>query len=302
MRRILALFALAMVVSVTAGIVLRPAARPAAAQTGTTVVVQRAKASYAQNASERRVLSILAIGSDFRPGGDACECADSLHLITVNPQKRAGTIVGFPRDSYVDIPGFGRNKINTALQRGGPELVVRAVEQLTNIHIDYFLLTDFEGFSRMVDGIGGLVIDVPYAMSDPYSGAYFTPGKHRMKGGHALSFARNRHGAPGGDLGRSHNQGLVLLAALERLREVFAHDPAQLVSWIALGVKHMQTNLSLGELTRLALAAARTRPSAIRNLLVPATIGTAGAQSVVYITPAADGLFRDLKDDGIVNS
>ncbi len=302
MRRILALFALAMVVSVTAGIVLRPADRPAAAQTGTTVVVQRAKASYAQTASEASVLTILAIGSDFRPGGDACNCADSLHLITVNPQKRAGTIVGFPRDSYVEIPGFGVNKINTALSLGGPELLVRSVEQLTSIPIDYYLVTDFEGFSRMVDGIGGLEVVVPYAMSDPYSGAYFTPGRHRMKGGHALSFARNRHGAPGGDLGRSENQGRVLLAALERLREVFAHDPAQLVSWIALGVKHMQTNLSLGELTRLALAAARTRPSSIKNLVVPATIGTAGAASVVYITPAGFELFRDLKNDGILNS
>jgi len=302
MRRVLALGALAVVLSMTAGLLLRPSGERASAQTSPPLVIQRAQASYAQAASDRSPLTILALGSDFRPGGHACNCADSIHLITMNPEKRAGAIVGFPRDSYVDIPGWGRGKLNTALSLGGPELVVRAVEQVTGIHIDYYLATDFEGFSRMVDGIGGLDVVVPYAMSDPFSGAYFTPGRHHMKGGHALSFARNRHGTPGGDIGRSENQGRVLLAAVQRLHEVFEHDPAQLVGWIALGMRHMQTDLSMGEMTRLALAAARTPAGSIRNLVVPATIGNVGAASVVFISPAANALFRDLEDDGIINS
>ncbi|MCA1727041.1 MAG: LCP family protein, partial [Actinobacteria bacterium] len=234
-------------------------------------------------------------------GEDGCGCADSLHLITVNPERRAGTILGFPRDSWVDIPGHGHGKINTALKMGGPDLVVQAVEGVTGIRIDYYLLTEFEGFSRMVDGIGGLEVDVPYAMNDPYSGAVFSPGVTHMKGGHALAFSRNRHGTPGGDIGRSQNQGLVLLAALQKIRRDFEHDPAALVGWVATGSRYLQTNLSLAELTGLALAAARTPAASVRNLVVPATIGSAGAASVVFIAPGAAAVFDDVRDDGILN-
>jgi LCP family protein required for cell wall assembly len=278
--------------------------RPAHAQDAASppaAVFQRAKGSYAPPASDTSPLSILVIGSDYRPGEAGCGCADSLHLLTVNPTKRAATILGFPRDSWVDVPGFGHQKINTALQLGGPELVVATVQAVTGIPIDYFLLTDFQGFSRMVDGIGGITVDVPYAMNDPYSGAVFSPGRTKMKGGHALSFARNRHGTPGGDIGRSENQGLVLLGALEKLRADFEHDPAMLVSWVAVGMRHLRTDLSLNELARLALAAARIPTSSVRNLVVPASIGTVGAASVVFISPSAAAVFSDLREDGILN-
>jgi polyisoprenyl-teichoic acid--peptidoglycan teichoic acid transferase len=278
---------------------LHAPARPARAEP-VAFTLQRVKGSYAPPPSGRTPFTILAIGNDYRPGETPCGCADSLHLITVNPQEQAATILGFPRDSWVPIPGHGTNRINTSLKSGGPELVVATVEQLTGLDIDYYLLADFEGFSRAVDGIGGIFVDVPYAMHDPYSGADFEAGRVHMMGGDALAFSRNRHGAPGGDLGRSENQGRVFLGALEKLRRDFRLDPALLVSWIAVGSRHLASDLSLGELTRVTIAASRIDPERVTNLVVPATIGTVGSASVVFITEAAQGIYADLRDDGIL--
>lgn len=301
MRRALPVLGVVAALAVAAATLLRPPAREASAQPPAAVIVQKARSSYAPPASDRTPLSILAIGNDYRPREDSCGCADSLHLITVNPARSAATILGFPRDSYVDVPGHGRRKINTALKLGGPDLLVRTVEAVTGIPVDYYVLTDFEGFSRMVDSIGGLEVDVPYPMSDPYSGAEFPAGRIRMQGGHALAFARNRHDTPGGDIGRSENQGLVLIGALRKLHKDFDTDPATLVGWIALGRRWLSTDLSLEELTRLTLAASRVRIEDVRNLVVPATIGMAGAASVVYISPQADLIFDDLRDDGLLD-
>ena len=91
----------------------------------------------------------------------------------MNPQKQGRRrSSGFPRDSWVDDPrGRRANRINTALKTRRARARRRDGRAVTGIPIDYYLLTDFEGFSRMVDGIGGMDVDVPYAMSDPYSGA-----------------------------------------------------------------------------------------------------------------------------------
>ena len=301
--RLVAALALAFALLASGAAALRAAApEPARAQTDPPrTVLQRARGSYVPPAADRAPLTVLAIGSDFRVGEAGCGCADSVHLLTINPARRAATIVGFPRDSWVDIPGHGNGKLNTALQVGGPELVVASVEGLTGIPVDYYLLTDFQGFSRLVDGVGGIEVDVPYAMADPYSGAYFTPGRVAMKGGHALAFARNRHGTPGGDIGRSLNQGRVLLGALRELRRDFDHDPATVMAWIAVGMRHLETDLSLAELSRLALAATGIPVSAVENVVVPATIGTVGAASVVFVGSGASDMFADLRADGILD-
>ena len=100
---------------------------------------------------------------------------DSLHIVGVNPAKGAISILGIPRDSYVPIPGVGTRKINEALLHG-PDLMVKTVEQLTGVAIDGYVLTGFAGFQDLVNAVGGIGVDVPYAMHDPYSHADFPPG------------------------------------------------------------------------------------------------------------------------------
>jgi LCP family protein required for cell wall assembly len=248
-------------------------------------------------------LYILAIGSDYRPGqGDSIErsLADSIHLIGVNPKEGAASILGFPRDSYVPIPGYGSQKINNALFNGGPELVVETVEELVGVKIDYYLLTAFDGFRAMVTGVGGIDVEIPYPMSDSSSGAAFEAGPATLDGPQALSFARNRKDTPNGDFSRSENQGRLIVAALDQLRRDVRKDPIRLFTWIVVGVQQLQTDLSLTEIFDLMLTGLAIDPEQVTNRVVPGGIGTAGAASVVTLGSEADAVFADIADDGLL--
>ena len=247
----------------------------------------------------RRPLFILALGSDARPGqAIAGERADSIHIISVNLKTKRGAILGFPRDSWVPIPGHGTSKINNAMVYGGPDLMVRTIESLTGIRIDFWLLTSFRGLTRMVGGVGGITVNIPYAMHDSYSGANFSAGRHRLNGRQALALSRNRHDTPRGDFSRSENQGLLIKSALGELRKDFKKKPAGLFTWIASLWRNVKTDLPFTTLIALALTATHVSPANVRNVVVPGTSGTAGGASVVFISSSASSIYRDMRADG----
>jgi LCP family protein required for cell wall assembly len=258
-------------------------------------------ASYIPALQGKRPLFILALGSDARPGeGVAKQRSDSIHIIGVDLVRHRATILGFPRDSWVHIPGHGTTKINSAMSIGGPALTVRTVESITGIHIDFWMLTSFGGLRRMVNGIGGLRVYVPRPMHDRFSGANFRRGIHHLNGAKALAFARDRHDVPGGDLGRSRNQGRLMLAALAQLHRVYDKDPARIFRWIAVGWRNIRTDLSVSTLLDLALTAGSIHLSRVKNLVVPARVGKVGSASVVFITGSARRIYADMRKDGVV--
>jgi polyisoprenyl-teichoic acid--peptidoglycan teichoic acid transferase len=255
-------------------------------------------ADFTPSLSPDDLVFVLVIGSDARPGHPAAGSrADSLHVVGVNPRRGTAGVVGIPRDSYVPIPGVGTRKINEALFYGGPQLTVSTVERLTGIKIDAFVLAAFEEFRQVVSEVGGVEVDIPYAMSDAASGAHFRPGPTRLDGPEALAFSRDRHDVPGGDFGRSLNQGRFLVAALREFRSDVAGDPVQLFRWIAAGVRYLQSDLSFGEVIDLALAALSLDPGDVRNKVVSGSGGTAGGASVVRLGSSAQAIFRDLARD-----
>jgi LCP family protein required for cell wall assembly len=244
---------------------------------------------------------ILVIGSDARPG-QSPETArgDSLHIVGVNPARGAVSILGIPRDSYVSIPGEGTRKINEALL-GGPDLMVRTVEQLSGIPIDGYVLTGFAGFQDLVNAVGGIGVNVPYRMSDPYSHANFRPGMEHMLGRNALAFSRDRHDVPGGDFGRSMNQGRLLVSALRQLKLDVARNPAAILGWLSAGAKILHTDLGLSDLAELLLSMPSLDPGRVENRVVSGTGATIGGLSVVQLGQAAHAMFRDLGADAIFN-
>lgn len=248
------------------------------------------------------VFYLLVIGSDARPGERVAGArADSLHIVGVNFRRGRAGIVGIPRDSFVPIPGVGTRKINESLVQGGPRLAVRTVERLSGIRIDAYVLTGFQGFRSAVSGIGGIRTVIPYAMSDAASEAYFRPGRKRLGGPQALAFSRNRHDAPGGDFGRSLNQGRLILSALREFRSDLRRDPSTLLRWLVAGARHVDTDLSLRETIGLLLATTTIEQSHVRNVVVSGSGGMVGGQSVVHLGSGAQRIFRDLRGDGILN-
>lgn len=244
---------------------------------------------------------VLVIGSDARPGRSRAGArGDSLHIVGVNPAKGAVSILGIPRDSFVNIPGVGVRKINEALL-GGPGLMVRTVEQLTGVAMDGYVLTGFAGFQDLVNAVGGIGVNVPYPMNDPFSHADFRPGMEHMLGRNALAFTRDRHDVPGGDFGRSMNQGRMLIAALRQLKLDVAKNPGAILTWLAAGAKVLDTDLGLADMAELLLSMPSLDPGRVENRVVSGAGATIGGLSVVQLGSAAHAMFRDLAADAIFN-
>lgn len=275
-------------------------AKPAAAMP--FFEIERAHAGYVPTLNGSSPIFILFLGSDARPGETITgQRADSIHLVAINPAKHKATILGFPRDSWVSIPGHGTNKINSAMVDGGPDLVVQTVEQLTGIKIDYWALTWFDGFTQMINDIGGLTVDVPFAMSDHYSHAEFNPGVQTLNGRDALAFARDRHSLPSGDFGRSEDQGRLVIASLQQFRKEFSKDPSRLLTWIGAGLRSARTDVPLDQIMNLAFTCTTINPKHVENIVVPGTTAMAGGLSIVNLSSSASAIYNDLKNDGIVS-
>ncbi len=244
---------------------------------------------------------VLVVGSDARPGQDVRRTnGDSIHLLAVDPRRGQGTVLGLPRDSYVDIPGRGRGKINSALSAGGPSLMAETVRRLTGLPVHYYVLTGFAGFASMVDELGGIDVRVDRSMNDRNSGARFAAGIHRFNGAQALAFSRNRTDVPNGDFGRSANQGTLVLAALAKMRAEIGDDGG-LRRWVDVLLRHAALDVAPDRLLGLAALARGLDPGNIRSVVAPGRIGMAGRASVVYLGEDAARMFVDLRDDAVLN-
>jgi LCP family protein required for cell wall assembly len=265
--------------------------------------LEQARAGYVPALDGSTPIFILVLGSDARPGEEiAGQRADSIHVVAINPAKHRATIVGFPRDSWVEIPGYGTNKINAAMPAGGPELVVKTVESLLGVRMDYWALTWFDGFRAMIDDIGGLTVDVPFDVHDSYSRADLSAGLQTLDGRDALAFARARHALPTGDFGRSENQGLLLVSALAQFRKEFAKDPSRLLDWVGAGLRNIRTDVPLDQVLRLAFTASTLNPKKVTNVVLPGGTGMAGGTSVVNLDRTAlQAIAADLADDGLLS-
>lgn len=156
----------------------------------------------------------LLAGSDSREDGAVQDDAegkrsDSIMLVHVTENGQAST-VSIPRDTWVDIPGYGGNKINAAYSFEGPPLLVSTVEQLTGLTIDHYLEIGMGGVGNIVDAVGGIELCMDMDVNDEYSGLVWTSGCHVADGPTALAFSRMRYSDPLGDIGRAERQRQVV--------------------------------------------------------------------------------------------
>jgi LCP family protein required for cell wall assembly len=159
----------------------------------------------------------LIVGSDSRQGLDetrrrelgtgqaAGRRADTMMLLHIPRGTGKPVLVSLPRDSYVPIPGRGRNKLNAAYAFGGPQLLARTVEQVTGIRIDRYMEVGFDGFASVVDAVGGVQICPDRAMRDPVAGLNVKAGCQVVGSKQALAYVRTRAGGRG-DLDRVERQ------------------------------------------------------------------------------------------------
>lgn len=236
---------------------------------------------------------VLVLGSDAREGEDQTRLrADSVHLLSVVPDAAAGAIVGFPRDSWVQGPS-GRGKLTNVMADRGPEVMLDTITGMTQLEIEGYFVTGFEGFISLIDGLGGLLIDLPTKMRSGNNWADYPAGPQELTPKLALRLARIRKGLPGGDFDRSFNQGLIMQAAMDMVQ---AGGIELLPDWVRILTDSTWTDLTTEQILTLGASAYFLPSDALYNMVLPGSIGTAGAASVVYLGDSAEAVYRDLED------
>jgi LCP family protein required for cell wall assembly len=168
-------------------------------------------------------VNILLLGIDRRPEEDPAHTrTDTIIVVSVDPVERSAVMISFPRDLWVSIPGYGEQRINVAHEVGGPELTARTLQANFGVRVDYWARIDFVGFTKIVDTLGGVLVDVERPIKDDeyptedygYQRIYIGAGPQLMDGRTALQYARSRHSE--NDFGRAHRQQRVLIAMRDR--------------------------------------------------------------------------------------
>jgi LCP family protein required for cell wall assembly len=218
--------------------------------------------------------NVLVLGLDARPGEGYVTRSDTIILATVDPDQPYVGMLGIPRDLYLNIPGYGENRINAAhilgeseYEGGGVDLAEQTIEENFGVEVHRTLRMNFQAFVAIVDAAGGLDINVEdYIYDDLYPTPdfgtmviEFQPGLQHMDGERALIYARTRHGAS--DFERAERQQQVIAALVQKL--------ANPVNWWRLpGVylaftTNVDTDLTIIDAILLAPAVAWVGPDGI---------------------------------------
>ena len=270
---------------------------------------------YADRPAEGKGTTWLLVGSDSRQGltpEQQAELAtggdigngrtDTIMLVHVPAfgSSTPTTMVSIPRDSYVEIPDYGSDKINSAFVVGGAPLLAQTLEQATGIRLDHYAEVGFDGFAAVVDAIGGVTMCPAEPITDPLAGIDLPAGCQKLNGRNALGYVRTR-ATPRADLDRMVNQRQFMSALLHRAASpTVALNPLRWypMAHAAADSLTVDAGAHVTDLARLAWA--------LRGDITTTTVpigeftGSDSGSIVVWDEDVADQLFAALKSDAPV--
>jgi LCP family protein required for cell wall assembly len=255
--------------------------------------------------------TFLLVGSDSRAGLSKAEQkrlgtgstsgqrTDTIMIVYLPPGGKPA-LISVPRDSYVDIPNNGKNRINAAFAFGGPELLVQTVEQNTGLRMDGYMEIGFGGFVNIIDALGGIRMCLPNAIKDRDSHIDLRKGCQTLSGTEALGYVRMRKADPLGDLGRVQRQREMLAAVANK-----AASPATVLNPVRYWKFNMATAeaIKLGRDTTLPealwLAYAMKRISGGGGLTLTVPVSSTGAptpvgSAVLWDQTRSKAMFSDI--------
>src|SRR5215208_5534092 len=239
-----------------------------------------------------RPTTTLLMGTDHADRSDRADAnrSDSIMLVRTDPDKHRISYLSIPRDLRVDIPGRGTGKINAAFALGGPALAMRTITGVTGIQINHVALVDFNSFSKLIDELGGVNVNVPKPIvsnrfdcpfptntqCQKWQGWRFAKGKQKLDGRKALIYSRireNRLDPAENDLTRGERQQAVVQAIGDKLT-----SPGTFLKLPFVGdelVTPLATDLTSGQFLQLAWLKVRSPED--RNV-ISMFLGRAAAQ------------------------
>lgn len=261
-------------------------------------------------------VTLLVMGIDRRAiETEHAYRTDTMMLISMDPVAHTAVLLSIPRDLWVEVPGYGVNKINTAnftgdsydYPGGGPALAVKTIEYNLGISVDYYVRLDFTAFETVIDTLGGIDVDVAETIDDPdypdgqngYEPFYLPAGRQHLSGHDALRYARTRHSGQG-DIDRANRQQQVIMAVREKvvslnlLPTLIAKAPALFQTLN----DNVTTDLSLDQMVALALLAPDIPPANIQSVVIDYQYVTEGMtpDEQQVLIPLRDKI-RELRDE-----
>jgi LCP family protein required for cell wall assembly len=228
--------------------------------------------------------------------------SDAIMVLHISGDRRSAQLVSIPRDSFVDVPGLGRTKINASFSDGGPEELAQVVESLSDLRIDHAVMIDFQHLADMTTAMGGVDVVQPEAVTDPRNGYTWQKGPLHLEGEQAVWYVRQRYGMPRGDFDRIQRQQNVLRAMLDKTASAGTlANPfrvTKLVTELASFVA-VDDGFTPSEMRSLAISSRDIRPADMRFVTVPVT-GTPtidGASVVTLDLHETRDLFDALETD-----
>lgn len=241
-------------------------------------------------------LTIVLMGSDTREGkgnrgfGSVAEFggserSDTTIVMHISGDRKSAIGVSIPRDTIVTLPSCKKKgkkvggyeaRFNQAIELGGPGCTVKAVEEMSGLDINNFMLVDFGGFKRIVDAIGGVEICVNQAVDDPLSGLKLSKGKHIVEGEEALAFVRARKTlGDGSDTSRIRRQQAFISSLMRKvLSSGTLLNPASLLNVLNAATKSLTADPQLADINNLkdlALSLKDLKPANVTFTTLPWT-------------------------------
>lgn len=212
--------------------------------------VERSKKSQV-NLNNKEPFSVLLLGIDTGDDGRVEQGrSDTTIVATVNPRDKQTTLVSLARDTYVDIPGQGKqDKLNHAYAFGGASLAMDTVENYLNIPINHYVSINMAGLKELVNAVGGIEVNNNLTFSQ--DGYDFTIGKISLDGEQALSYSRMRYEDPNGDYGRQERQRKVIEGIVQKVLSLNSVSNYQEI--LTAVSDNMKTDLSFDDMKKIAL-------------------------------------------------
>jgi LCP family protein required for cell wall assembly len=254
----------------------------------------------------------LITGSDSRAGLSRAEI-DALHvgfdqgtlnsdsIMLLHTGSGRAVLISIPRDSYVNIPGHGYNKINATLAYGGASLLIQTVESVTGLKIDHYMGIGFGGLVAVVNKIGGVPICLKTAISDSYSGVHLSAGCHNLNGTQALAFVRDRHSFATQDLQRIQDQRAFISALLNKATSPGVYlNPFTALPFGSTAASSMSVDKGTSLLDLVHAASALRDPQTGTVPIASSNYHTNTGDSVLWNQTRATELFKALKNDSAI--
>ena len=263
-----------------------------------------------------KALNILLAGADAGPGPTIAESvasgdwepgshrSDTIMVLHITADREQAYLISVPRDSWVNIEGFGTSKINAAFSYGGPSLYLHTMEDLTGLRMDHLAIIDWNGFKALTDALGGVEVYIPETFYDDSQMITWEQGTQKISGKEALQYVRTRHGLQNGDFDRIKRQQNFLRTLMHKLlSQGTMSNPIKLTNALQAITSNLTVDedFSTAQIQSLALSLRGMRTDDVTFITIPTTCcETINGQSTVQIQQRKmKELFGAVRDDEI---